>query len=101
MKVEFLVPAEDELFNTIRYYNNESEGLGYEFAGEVKRTINRIIEHPQAWTPISKQTRRCRMNRFPYGIVYQVIEDTILITAVMHLHRNPESWRDRLDPSDV
>jgi len=79
MEVRILAPAEAELFDAVAYYNGESEGLGYEFAAEARRTIARIIEHPNAWAPISKHTRRCRLNRFPYGILYQLRPDTILI----------------------
>ena len=96
MKVEFLDPAESEFIEAIGYYNGESEGLGYEFATEVNRTIGRIREYPNAWAQLSKRTRRCRTNRFPYGVIYQVRSDTILIVAIMHLHRDPESWKDRL-----
>jgi hypothetical protein len=31
----------------------------------------------------------------PYGLVYQVRSDKILILAVMHLSRRPDYWRDR------
>lgn len=96
MKVEFLDPARRELIEAIAYYNNESEGLGYRFAAAVRRTISRITQHPHAWTPLSERTRRCRTNGFPYGIIYQIREDTILVVAVMHLHRDPEYWKSRL-----
>jgi len=96
MEVEFLDSAEAELIEAIAHYNSESEGLGYEFAAEVRRTIERIVQHPQAWVSLSKRTRRCRTNRFPYGILYQVRGDMILIVAVMHQHRDPESWKTRL-----
>lgn len=99
MKVEFLAEAKGELIDTIKYYNGESEGLGFEFAAEVSRTVLRIFEYPTAWTSISKRTRRCRTNRFPYGIIYQSREDMILVVAVMHLHRHPYSWRKRLPSS--
>lgn len=97
MKVDFLQPAQAELLAAITYYNLQSEGLGYEFAAEVKRTLGRIIQYPAAWSALSARTRRCRTNRFPYGIIYQVRGETILIVAVMHLHKHPDSWKSRLN----
>ena len=96
MEIKFLAVAEAELNNAIDYYNGESEGLGYEFAAEVKRTLERIFQYPEAWLLISKRTRRCRTNRFPYGIIYQVRAEAILIVAIMHLSRDPEIWEKRL-----
>jgi len=98
MKVEILETAEMELIDAVAYYNSESEGLGFEFAAEVARTINRILAYPMAWTALSKRTRRCRTNRFPYGVLYQIRGDVMLIVAVMHLRRNPHSWQKRLPP---
>jgi len=65
MEIDFLAPAEAELVDAIVYYNMQSEGLGFEFAVEIKRTIERIIQYPEAWFKLSKRTRRCRTNRFP------------------------------------
>lgn len=101
MKIEFLAPAEIELIDAISYYNMQSEGLGFEFAAEVKRTIERIIQYPEAWSKLSKRTRRCRTNRFPYGVIYQVTGETILIVAVMHLSRDPQMWKSRLKNEEL
>lgn len=66
MKVVFLQPAMDELTEAISYYNTQSEGLGYDFAAEIKRTLERIVQYPDAWYKLSRRTRRCRTNRcFP------------------------------------
>jgi hypothetical protein len=101
MRIEFLAPAEIELIDASSYYNIQSEGLGFEFAAEVKKTIERIIQHPGAWTKLSKRTRRCRTNRFPYGVIYQIKEETILIVAVMHLSRDPQTWKARLKGKEI
>ena len=101
MKIEFLPPARTELTDAISYYNTQSEGLGYEFAVEVKRTLGRIAQYPDAWFKLSRRTRRCRTNRFPYGVIYQIREDTLLIVAIMHLSREPESWKSRLRTEEL
>ena len=96
MEIVFLPVAKAELMDAISYYNSQSEGLGYEFAAELKRTLERIVQYPDAWFKLSKRTHRCRANRFPYGIIYQVRKDILLIVAVMHLSREPETWKARL-----
>jgi hypothetical protein len=96
MEVELLAPAHTELMEAVDYYNSQREGLGDEFAIEVERTIERIQEYPEAWPSLSRRTRRCRTNRFPYGIIYQARGDSILIVGVMHLRRDPDAWRSRL-----
>jgi|SRR3989339_142208 len=97
MEIRFLEIAEIEFIDAVDFYNQQSKGLGYEFAVEIKRTIDRIQRHAQAWAPLSKRTRRCRTNRFPYGIIYSVLpDDVILIVAVMHMNRHPDSWKTRM-----
>ena len=101
MKIRFFATAEAEFLDAISFYNSQSEGLGYEFAAEVNRTIQRIIQYPEAWTKLSKRPRRCRTNRFPYGVIYQVREETLLIVAVMHLSREPQTWKSRLKREEL
>ena len=93
---EFLEPAQMELEEGVKYYNERRAGLGYDFAKEVADTIARILKYPEAWTKLSKRTRRCRTKRFPYGVVYQIRGDRILVVAVAHLRRKPWYWRDRV-----
>jgi hypothetical protein len=98
--VTFLAAAEAELADAVSYYNAQSEGLGYEFAAEVRQTLTRIAQYPDAWTRLSARTRRCRTKRFPYGIVYQVRESGIVVVGVMHLNRHPDIWKTRLQQSE-
>ncbi len=96
MTLRFLAPARAELEKAIDFYNLQSAGLGFEFAVEIRKTLERIVQYPDAWHPLSLRTRRCRTNRFPYGVVYQVRDSGILIVAVMHSHQHPHSWKTRL-----
>jgi hypothetical protein len=96
MKLDFLQTADDEFAETIAYYNLQSEGLGLEFAAEVRRALGRVLQYPTAWTLVAARTRRCRLNRFPYALLFQIRADGILVVAVQNLHRHPESWQSRL-----
>jgi plasmid stabilization system protein ParE len=96
MRFKFLPPAAHELREAARFYEGKVPGLGFEFLAEVRAAIRLILAHPQAWFPLDDCFRRCRTHRFPYGIIYIVEPDHILIAAVMHLHRHPDSWRKNL-----
>jgi hypothetical protein len=96
MRIEFLEEAQFELDESVEYYNNEVEGLGDTFLQEVLNAIDRIARYPEAWHPLSKNTRRCQTRRFPYGLIYTVLEDTVLIISVSNLHRKPNHWKERI-----
>ena len=91
----FLSPAQRELAEAADHYDRAVPGLGLEFLEEVERTVRRILLQPEAWTRVSERHRRCLTRRFPYGVIYSVEGDVVIIAAVFHLRRHPESWNDR------
>ncbi len=96
MRFVFHPDAEIELEQVVTYYESRQNGLGLEFADEVLATIARILDYPTVGIIFSKNTRRCLTKRFPYGIIYQISEDTVRIIAVGHLRRRPEYWEKRI-----
>lgn len=96
MKFYFHPQADNELDKASDYYESCRPGLGLEFAEEVYATIARIKQYPQASAPLSKHTRRCLVNRFPYGIIFQIKGGVLRIIAVANLHRRPGYWKIRL-----
>ena len=97
MKIIFLEEAQIELDEAIEYYNTELPGLGADFLNEILNTLDRIANFQNAWHPLSKNTRRCQTARFPYGLIYSVLENEILIISVSNLHREPNHWKDRVE----
>ena len=96
MRVRLLLVAEQELDEAVAWYNNQADQLGSVFAAEVFDGIALMREYPNAWHRLGPRTRRFRLRRFPYGLVYAVLPDELVIIAVMHLHRQPDYWRNRL-----
>jgi len=95
VKLLVLSCAETEIAEAVDYYNKQRPGLGYEFAVEMQRSFERIRNHPNAWAPFSTRSRRCLTDRFPYGILYQIRAESIIVGAVMHLRQDPRYWEDR------
>ena len=96
MKIKFVHPADTELDETISYYNYELPGLGFRFLHEVEMALKRITTFPRAWTKIGENTMRCMLKGFPYALLYIIENNTIIISAVANLHRNPEHFKDRI-----
>jgi len=69
--------------------------LGREFLDEFDRTVRRIHSFPQAYAEIAPGIRRGLVARFPYGVIYGIDGETIIVIAVAHLHRRPHYWIDR------
>ncbi len=95
MNFSFHELAEDELISTIEYYEDCQTGLGLCFSEEIYATIERICRFPLAWELIDSHTRRCLSHRFPYAVLYRMVENEIRIMAVMNLHRKPCYWKTR------
>ncbi|MCP9775108.1 type II toxin-antitoxin system RelE/ParE family toxin [Cyanobium sp. WAJ14-Wanaka] len=97
MQIVFHPDAREELNRAISHYEDSERRLGYQFAVEIFAAVERIKINPNLWPMLDYEVRRCLVHRFPYGVIYFVDEkrSTVLILAVMHLHRQPGYWSDR------
>ena len=96
MKVRFLALAQSELDDAVAWYNEQAAGLGLEFLDELDRAIRRALSYPLSCPEIEPGLRRCLLARFPYGMVYGLDDNTVVVVAVAHLHREPRYWSDRI-----
>ena len=55
-KFKLLPPARQELRDAARYYEDCVPGLGHDFLQEVRGTIHRIIQWPQAWSRLTRKS---------------------------------------------
>ena len=95
MKVAFLFPALLELEDAFSWYQAQMDGLGHEFLDEIDESVRRIVSWPGMHRVMRKNVRRCLVRGFPYGLMYEIDADTIIVLAVAHLHRKPFYWSGR------
>jgi toxin ParE2 len=94
--VRLLAIAAAELDEAVAWYETQARGLGDAFLAEALKTFRLIERHPHAWNPLTDSIRRCRLARFPYGVIYVPQGSDILVLAIAHAHPAPVYWRDRM-----
>jgi len=96
MPIDFLPAADQEMIEAARYYQSLSSGLGDDYLDEVERAVWSIKTSPQTWPVLEGAFRRRLVRRFPFGIIYRIEPDKILIIAVAHLRKKPGYWKKRI-----
>jgi plasmid stabilization system protein ParE len=95
VKYGFHVDAQGDYTDAIHYYLGVDPRLAEGFMSEIEHGINAIRRNPLTWQIIEDDVRRYLVHRFPFGIYYTYENDSITIWAVMHLSREPNSWKHR------
>ena len=97
MNIEYHGLFYDDFAHAVDFLNDREPGLGYEFINEVEATIQRIQQHPRAWSKINENTRRIQVSRFRYTIRYQIQDDQnlIYILSLMHTSQHPSFGKNR------
>ena len=96
MKCWFHPEARTEFLESVVYYESQQTGLGQRFLEAVTEAVRRIQAHPNMYRLVGEAWRQCRIPRFPFGIIYRVKKRRIEVIAVMHLHRRPGYWQNRI-----
>ena len=84
-----------EIKSSFDWYQEQVKGLGNDFIQELEEAFHSIQSIPFTWPKMGKSHRRFVLSRFPYSIIYKVLDETIFVVAIMHNHRNPGYWNDR------
>jgi len=89
MRYRFHPEARPEYLEAVAYYEGWQAGLGARFAVEIESTIQQIAETSNRWRKLEGEVRRCLSHGFPYGVLYTIEVDHVLVLAVMHHSRKP------------
>ena len=97
MRIEYHPAIEGEVVEIRDYYNEQSRNLGDDFINEFERQVLRIAAMPSRWMVVRGDTRRSLMKRFPYLILFRVVNgEVIRITVIKHERRHPAFGVNRI-----
>lgn len=93
--VRFHPAAEQEMIEAAAYYEAQQPDLGRRFLAAVQDATNRIAVNPGLYPVVELDVRRCLVRIFPFGVLFRERSDFFVVMAVMHLHRDPDFWKNR------
>lgn len=94
--VEFLPAAIAECRSARAWYGTRSRKAELGFLRELSHAFQQVATHPHRWASYMHDTQRYVFRKYPYSIVYQNLNDRVLIVAIQHQSLEPGAWSDRL-----
>lgn len=92
--------ARAELREAALWYDREKAGLGDRLVDEIAAVVSFVREWPDAAPAYHGRrlpsVRRKGAKTFPYGVVYFVRDDEVVVVAYAHDKRRPGYWRSRV-----
>lgn len=77
-----------EILEAYIYYENAQKGLGEKFMKQLNKYFVRIQNHPKHFE-IKKNYREAFVQKFPYVIIYEIIDKEVVVFSVFNTHQNP------------
>jgi len=98
LKYEIRAAAERDIDEAASWYSENAVDprVAVRFLLEIRAAFETIADAPYVFPEVHRDTRRCRVLAFPaYSVLYRVLEDIVVITAVFHGRRHPLVWKQR------
>ncbi|MFT4559513.1 MAG: type II toxin-antitoxin system RelE/ParE family toxin [Planctomycetales bacterium] len=94
-EVRFHPTAVEEATEARRWYFERSHTAAVAFDEALALAVQQLADHPNRWARYLHGTRHIILQKFPYVIVYRVLDSAVEIVAVAHEKRRPGYWKSR------
>ena len=88
--------ARSEYVESYAWYHERGSHIADAFEREVEHAFESLQEFPDRWPVYIGIWRRILLRRFPFGIVYGVIDNQLVVVAIMHTRRKPGYCKNRM-----
>ncbi|CAL65059.1 type II toxin-antitoxin system RelE/ParE family toxin [Christiangramia forsetii] len=88
--LDFIDEVNEDVANAYKFYESKRTGLGEEFLKHLETYFDRIQSEPFHFPEKRKPYREAFIKRFPYIIVYEIVEKSIIIYAIFNTWQDPD-----------
>jgi plasmid stabilization system protein ParE len=83
--IEIQIEALRDLRDAFDWYEQQREGLGYEFLAEIETCYQKLVVNPEHYSYFNENFRRVKANRFPYLLIYEIEDSRVIVNSVRHI----------------
>ncbi len=84
----------------LKYYGTQSSRAADRFSAELSKAEGKLETNPTHYHFISGNLRRLNLGRFPFHMIYEVVDGEVYILVVRHHRRHPDYGLRRRWPAD-
>ena len=96
LRIEYLPGARRDFDESFDWYAARSTRAAQRFVAAVDAALTSLANDPMRFVSSDGVHHECPVRKFPFRIVYRVVDDGVLIVAVAHAKPRPRYWRDRV-----
>lgn len=79
--------AVEAIIDACNWYDERMLGLGEKLSLEINKCLEKLSKQPENYTFINNTYRRIRTDRFPYFLIYEIENNTVIINDFRHAKR--------------
>ena len=97
-KILVLKQARKQLYAAIKYYNEQSPGLGHQLLNEFYENLEKLKGNPERHKRTFKHYRRMLFKKFPYKFVFRINyrRNLIIVSGFWHNKQDPNNLKKTL-----
>jgi len=92
---EFAEAAREEFDEAFNWYAKRSHSAATGFDAAVDLAIERILADAGRFPRIHSDFQYCRVEKYPYSVIYRRSKDGVSVVAIAHAKRRPTYWLRR------
>lgn len=89
-ELEIKEEANSEIIEAWMYYEEQQPGLGDRFVAYLEVYMDRIVKNPEHYPAKYKQYREATMKKFPFLVIYEITDLSVIVYSVFNTYKNPE-----------
>lgn len=88
--------AEKDLEKALKYYFEIDEVLEIKFLKYLEHTFDKILQFPNIYPYENEVVQKVIVEKFPYIVLYEQHKGMVMILAIFHTKRDPNTLIDRV-----